>query len=284
MRLTDLLLDVGRPVAYYPALTSVTGGVTSTLFLCQLIYWQGKQTDSDGWIYKTQEELTEETGLSRREQETARKALIRLGLLEEHYARLEHKLLYRPNILRLNELWDATFPNGGNVHSGMDESDIREWRNPPFVPITENTTEITAETTTSVLYIDMFDILKTVPGFVYEEPKASQLESYLSRKNITPEKAEETAIAIQSKVSHEKGKWSYQTNAGKQWTGDLYGLMKSWARRSDFNGGQRNGITRAGPTENYNRISQASRPVDRLGESTTPRSREEIRRKLGLPV
>ena len=160
MKLTDFLSDVGRPVAYYPSLTKITGGVTSTLFLCQLLYWRGKGVDSEGWIYKTQEELTEETGLSRREQESARKSLIEKGLLEEHYARLDHKLFYRLNLEQLNNLWDSTIPNvtvppvvafgnGGNVHSAMAESAIRDVRKPPFVPYTETTPETTPESTKS---------------------------------------------------------------------------------------------------------------------------------------
>jgi len=57
VRLSDFLVDVGRPVAYYPKLSHITGGVKETLFLCQLLYWDGKQNDSGGWIYKTQQEM-----------------------------------------------------------------------------------------------------------------------------------------------------------------------------------------------------------------------------------
>jgi hypothetical protein len=48
VRLSDFLVDVGRPVAYYPQLSHITGGVKETLFLCQLLYWDGKQNDSVG--------------------------------------------------------------------------------------------------------------------------------------------------------------------------------------------------------------------------------------------
>ena len=75
MRLSDFLSEVGRPVSYYPALVELTDSVTATLLLCQLIYWCGKQDNAEGWIYKTQEEIKYETGLSRAKQETARKVL-----------------------------------------------------------------------------------------------------------------------------------------------------------------------------------------------------------------
>jgi hypothetical protein len=51
MKLTDFLQDVGRPVAFYPSLRRITGSTTATLFLCQLIYWKGKEADKEGWIY-----------------------------------------------------------------------------------------------------------------------------------------------------------------------------------------------------------------------------------------
>ncbi len=71
------------PIIYQ--LAQITGGVVANLFLCQMYYWQGKQDDPNGWIYKTQAEIEAETGLSRTEQETARRLLRQRGLLKERY-------------------------------------------------------------------------------------------------------------------------------------------------------------------------------------------------------
>lgn len=131
MRLTDFLQNLGSPVVYYPQLAKLLGGVKEAIFLCHIIYWMDKGGNENG-IFKTQEELTEETGLSRSEQESARKRLKALGLLSEYYARLEHRLYFKVDLDRLNELWDATFPNAGFPHSGMQESSIRECRKPAF--------------------------------------------------------------------------------------------------------------------------------------------------------
>lgn len=106
MRLTDLFMDLGRPVAYYPKLTAITGGVKETIFLCQLLYWESKQHSKDRWIYKTQAELTEETGLSRYEQETARRNLKRRGFLEEKLAGIPATLHFRVNLDRVNDAWE----------------------------------------------------------------------------------------------------------------------------------------------------------------------------------
>jgi hypothetical protein len=93
MKLSDLLEDGGRPVAYYPSLALVLGGVKEAISLCQLIYWTGKQSDKDGWIYKQSNEVKQETGLSWKEQKTARRNLIKLGVL---------KALYQSTSPRLN--------------------------------------------------------------------------------------------------------------------------------------------------------------------------------------
>jgi hypothetical protein len=77
------LSGLGRPVVYYPSLNAITGSVTATIFLANLFQWSSAQRDFDGWIYKTQEEIEAETGLSRREQETARKQLRSAALLKE---------------------------------------------------------------------------------------------------------------------------------------------------------------------------------------------------------
>jgi hypothetical protein len=73
----DLLLD--RPIAYHRCFVSLTGSVTAAVLLSQAVYWS-KRTGAgqDGWFWKTVDEWEEETGLSRYEQETARKILGRI--------------------------------------------------------------------------------------------------------------------------------------------------------------------------------------------------------------
>ena len=70
---------IDRPIAFQRCLVRVTGSITGALLLSQSIYWQkiaykDVGTYKGGWWYKTQEEWEEETGMSRRELETARKA------------------------------------------------------------------------------------------------------------------------------------------------------------------------------------------------------------------
>jgi hypothetical protein len=94
---TDLLLDVfDFPVSFHRCLVPVTGGVTSALMLSQAIWTtQALEASAGGWFIRSQEQWTQETGLSRWEQETARRALRRAGLLEERRLGMPAKLWFR---------------------------------------------------------------------------------------------------------------------------------------------------------------------------------------------
>ena len=94
---TDLLLEVfDIPVSFHRCLVPVTGGVTSALMLSQAIWTtQSLEASAGGWFIRSQEQWTQETGLSRWEQETARRALRRTGLLEERRLGMPAKLWFR---------------------------------------------------------------------------------------------------------------------------------------------------------------------------------------------
>jgi len=162
MKLGDLMTSIGRANAYYPNLTKITNSTKATLFLSQLCYWEGKQQDKKNrWVYKSAEDMELETGLTRREQEGARKILKELGVLEEKYARIPRTLHYRVNFDALEKLWQEH-----QAKEAMHETDKLISQNDPMhqmsnlystnseiniqqnvESITEITTEITQETT-----------------------------------------------------------------------------------------------------------------------------------------
>jgi hypothetical protein len=93
----ELLLAVfDMPVTFHRCLVPVAGGVTGALMLSQAI-WLTEIVDpaSDGWFMCSQEQWTQETGLTRWEQETARRALRRAGLLVERRLGMPAKLWFR---------------------------------------------------------------------------------------------------------------------------------------------------------------------------------------------
>jgi hypothetical protein len=93
----QLLLEVfDSPVSFHRCLVPVTGGVTAALMLSQAIWTtQSLEPASGGWFVRSQDQWTQETGLSRWEQETARRALRRSGLLEERRVGMPAKLWFR---------------------------------------------------------------------------------------------------------------------------------------------------------------------------------------------
>jgi hypothetical protein len=91
------------PIAFHRIFVTITGSVTAALMLSQSYYWS-QRTKSDGWFYKTQEEWHRETGLSRCEQETARRILRNRGLIEEVKKGVPCKLYFRVNESKLLEL------------------------------------------------------------------------------------------------------------------------------------------------------------------------------------
>jgi hypothetical protein len=115
LRITpQLLLEVfDIPVSFHRCLVPITGGVTPALMLSQAIWTsQALEPAADGWFLRSQEQWTQETGLSRWEQETARRALRRAGLLEERRLGMPAKLWFR---VRADAVWCAL-----RAHAGAD--------------------------------------------------------------------------------------------------------------------------------------------------------------------
>jgi len=84
-----------KPIAFNPIYVKIGCGINGALMLSQLVYWTSRTKNKDGWIYKTHEEWEQETGLTRREQDTARKTLKSLGFLVEKKAGVPCKLHFR---------------------------------------------------------------------------------------------------------------------------------------------------------------------------------------------
>ncbi len=186
MRLTDFLIDIGRPVAYYPRLSYITGGVKETLFLCQLLYWNGKQANKNSWIYKTQKEMLEETGLSRYEQETARRNLREKGFIKETRKGIPAKMHYKIDLDAINKAWedfikketiDDTNNNDDVSQTSMGKNHKLECGNATNTSdetqqtITENTTEITTEIVNNPFLRELLNQLKQIKNYPFDIEK-----------------------------------------------------------------------------------------------------------------
>ncbi len=83
MQIGIFLGNIGNPVIYYPKLAKITGGVTASIFLCQLFQWQSQLANSDNWVQTNTAEIEKATGLNPAEQELARQQLKARLLLKE---------------------------------------------------------------------------------------------------------------------------------------------------------------------------------------------------------
>lgn len=152
-----------QPIAFNKHYVFIGCGINGALMLSQLVYWTSRTKDTEGWIFKTHHEWTLETGLTRREQETARKTLKELGFISEKktgvprrvFFRIEREKLYQALVeyaesLDTSSMHKSAILNAPNVHT--------ECTNPPNcmhqsaqlnaqirLSNTENTTENTTE-------------------------------------------------------------------------------------------------------------------------------------------
>ncbi|MBC8949344.1 hypothetical protein [Xenorhabdus sp. TS4] len=149
------LLD--RPIAFHRPFVTITKSVTAALMLSQAVYWakRGKtHSDGDEWFYKTQAEWEEETGLSRTEQETARKKLRQLGILKEKKAGLPAKIFFSVDFDVLYQILEDATKDAGILQPREQESCEQDCGKPANStagnpqPNTETTTETTTEINT----------------------------------------------------------------------------------------------------------------------------------------
>jgi hypothetical protein len=122
---------VDKPIAFYPSLARLFGGINEALFFQQIAYWSGRGADPE-WIYKTREELEAETCLSRYQQEQARKSLVKLGVLEETKRGLPAKLYYRIIWTRLYELYGAAAKDARNSQPTKRDPDNQAGKDASF--------------------------------------------------------------------------------------------------------------------------------------------------------
>lgn len=126
-----------KPVLYIGGLGKVfstNGGI----LLSQLLYWHGKGKRKDGWIYKTAADIEAETGLTRSNQETAIRILLKHKVIDYKLAQVPAKRHFKVDMERLH-----------NILPSLKESSNLNYPNPPnyYVPNGESITKITRDNT-----------------------------------------------------------------------------------------------------------------------------------------
>ncbi|MDA8485867.1 helix-turn-helix domain-containing protein [Pseudomonas resinovorans] len=164
MNLAEIL---DRPIAFQRVFVSLGVGITGALMLSQALYWSKRSDDAEGWFYKTMEDWESETGMTRSEQEGARRKLVSAGVLEEMKKGVPCRLYFRVKLDELAASLGAENPKtrvrksrkpvcrkpankaAGNQQASLQQSSEQARGKPAF--LTEITTETTAEITTESL-------------------------------------------------------------------------------------------------------------------------------------
>ncbi len=140
-----------RCVAYHPRLAQLTGRVTAGLMLSQALYWTRRlavaEPERGGWFWKTRDDWRSETGLSRREQDTARDALKRLDLLQERRLGMPARNWYRIDLECLGRHLE---PEGFAAWDWRNERALLQLLGRPYL-FYRNLSDITGAATAALL-------------------------------------------------------------------------------------------------------------------------------------
>ena len=150
-----LFVMLQRPISFHRIFVDITGSVTAGLMLSQAFYWsrKGRKDHWDGWFFKSASEWEEETGLSRREQESARKRLRKFDWWQEKLEKAHGTptLHFHINVKGLRK------------HIGKTHFDklVKPISTNEDIPVTETTTETTTKEAAAAIH-DSWS--KNMPG------------------------------------------------------------------------------------------------------------------------
>lgn len=132
-----------KPIAYYPIYRQITGSTTGGILLSQLMYWFSKKDK----IFKTDNEIMEETYLSKKELENAKKLIKNLDFITVSREGLPAITYYEINWENMyssfHQRGKVDTPKKGNTTTQNGETLLPETGKHSIY--TENTTENTTE-------------------------------------------------------------------------------------------------------------------------------------------
>lgn len=186
------LLESTISVAVYPVLVDLTGSVNAALMLSQALYWTRvyllDHPDRHGWMKKNRQEWQQETGLTRTEQENARKLLRQTDFWQETERGMPAALHYRVDLDRLaqrvNRKVEPTAVDWRNKDA------IREFLGKPIL-VRRRLTDFTNNTNATLLFGHLLQIAATQTGgyanpfpFTIQTLDALSAQTRLTRKEL----------------------------------------------------------------------------------------------------
>lgn len=270
-------------VAYRPELNKITGSVLSTIFLQQVMYWEGKMGNefykfSDACeknpLYHEGDSWCEELGFTKNEFLAARKKIAyKLGKSKEnnlmskedaliiYYTDNKRLTYYSVNWDRVNKLINEIYlvnsesgftkenPESGNTKEMAESGFTKVTTESDITIITETTAETTTETTTDI-YMDLTFIDDAVDKVKITK---DQYEKLINK--FTPELVDKNIISLDNYIVNGKG------NKYK----DHYRTLNTWC----LNEHAKNGHTKKDTPDNgnYNKNVQAGLDLIKKYES-----------------
>lgn len=127
---------LSKPIAFHPDLARLFNSMEAAIYWQQLFYWSDKGKRSDGFVFKTKEEIEEETTLTRFQQDKIRRKLEKDGYLETKLIKANGAPTLHYRIL--------TDPIGNKITFPLVRNSLIE-KQETYFSLTENTTENTTE-------------------------------------------------------------------------------------------------------------------------------------------
>jgi hypothetical protein len=130
-----------RPIAFQRAFVELTGNIDAALLLSQAYYWALRS--QGGRFWKTMLQWQEEVGLSRHEQDHARKILKTFPFWKEETRKIEHRVWYTVDPQAVLDAVDAalSMPESGNDIAEKEQCTLPESGNARTSQTTAQTTE-----------------------------------------------------------------------------------------------------------------------------------------------
>lgn len=213
MSLISTMEKLGRPVAYYPSIARALGGDPSAaIFLCQFIYWRSKVGDRE--IYKSREEILEETGLGVDAQKRICTKLKSLKLVTITKKGLPARNYYSFNWANVDSLLADSAPTSEGEMPQLDRAKPHDNKglNTPTI------SETTAKTTTEIN-----NKSKPTPrGLVANTPFEQELIDY--RKAIKkPLKTQRGLTGLVNSIEQTAKAWNVHQDVVRN-----YMMQKEW--------------------------------------------------------
>lgn len=228
-----------RPIAFNRHYVSIGCGINGALMLSQMVYWSKRTKDRNGYFYKTQDEWLEETGLTRYEQEGARKRLKELNFVSEHKHGVPCKVHFKVNH---EALYSALIQYVENQQTGMWKTNKLECGKTTNSDAekpqtnTENTAEINSEITTDINNVFSFwkSVFNKTDRTKIEGKRFKSIKARLSEGYSVDEIKTAISNVSKSQWHIDNGQTDIELICRNQINLDKYLALKPFSQQSNY--------------------------------------------------